>query len=118
MAVEVGQRHRCLIGFLTVPGTRATTPVRVPGSSGRSVSPLRNQKIQRVSTATTTTIPRGVRSFSVTVVTAASAASPTLDGVALPAGFTGSFDADGYDGLHEMDLVTVSGDDVIILTVN
>lgn len=76
------------------------------------------KSITRVNTATTTPIAAGAESYSVTVVSAASAASPTLDGVALPVGYTATFSVVyARDTLPSASLVTVSGDDVIILQV-
>lgn len=80
-------------------------------------SAQRTTSIQRVITATTTTLVAGHRSYTVTVIAAASAASPTLDGVALPVGYTASYSADGANTLEAASLVTVLGDDVIVLMV-
>lgn len=78
----------------------------------------RTKSISRVTTATTTTIPAGRQSYTVTVIAAASAASPTLDGVALPVGYTATFSVVyGRDTLPSASLVTVAGDDVLILQV-
>jgi hypothetical protein len=91
-----------------VSGTVTATP---PASVQRVTA------ITRVATATTTAITAGKKSYSVAVVTAASVASPTLDGVALPAGATVSFTAPDNDTLEAASVVTVSGDDVIITSV-
>ncbi len=77
----------------------------------------RTPSIQRVNTATTTTIAPGYRSWSVFVVVAASAASPTLNGVALPAGATVEFSAPDSETMGGATLVTSTGDDVIITSV-
>lgn len=92
---------------ITVDGTVAIT---LPSAT-------RTQSITRVTTAVTTAIAAGSRSFTVTVVAAASAASPTLDGVALPVGYTGTIAADGNNVLAASSLITVAGDDVILLKV-
>lgn len=78
----------------------------------------RTSSIQRVNTAATTAIAAGTQSYTVTVVAAASAASPTLGGVALPAGYTATYSVVyGRDTLPAASVVTVAGDDVIILKV-
>lgn len=92
--------------------------ITVDGTVGITLpSATRTQSIVRVTTAVTTTIAAGSRSFTVTVVAAASAASPTLDGVALPVGYTGTIAADGNNVLAASSLITVAGDDVILLKV-
>lgn len=95
--------------------------VTVVGPGGAPVFPLpvsRVTSITRVATAMSTPITAGKQSYTVTVVSAASAASPTLDGVALPAGYTATFSiSNPGDTLEAATLVTVSGDDVIILAV-
>ncbi len=73
--------------------------------------------ISRVATATTTAITAGKKSYTVAVVTAASAASPTIDGVAVPAGTSLTWEAPPNDTLEAASVVTVSGDDVIIISV-
>ena len=85
-----------------------------PGAGG---GVARASGISRVATATTTAITAGARSYSVTVIAAASAASPTLDGVAIPQGVTVRFEADGDNTLDAASLVTVSGDDCLITEV-
>lgn len=95
------------------------TPVEVEGevTVDLPASVQRVTAIQRVITATTTSITAGKKSYSVAVVTAASGSSPTLDGVALPAGVTVSFSAPDNDTLESASLVTVLGDDVIVTSV-
>ncbi len=77
----------------------------------------RTTGLVRVNTATTTAITAGSRSYSVTVVAAASSASPTLEGVAIPMGMTVRYEAPENDTLEAASVVTVSGDDVIITEV-
>lgn len=84
--------------------------------AGSSATVQRTTAISRVNTATTTSITAGKKSYTVAVVTAASAASPTLGGVALPVG-SYSFEAPPNDTLDAKSLVTVSGDDCIIISV-
>lgn len=105
-------------GGLTDAELRAT-PVPVSGTVTATppASVERVTAIARVATATTTAITAGKKSYSVAVVTAASVASPTLDGVALPAGVTISFTSPDNDTLEAASLVTVSGDDVIVTSV-
>lgn len=105
-------------GGLTDAELRAT-PVPVAGTVTATppASVERVTAIARVATATTTAITAGKKSYSVAVVTAASVASPTLDGVALPAGVTISFTSPDNDTLEAASLVTVSGDDVIVTSV-
>lgn len=86
-------------------------------SGGGAASVQRVTAISRVATATTTSITAGKKSYTVAVVAAASAASPTLDGVALPAGSTFTFEAPQGDTLEAASVVTVSGDDVIITSI-
>ena len=101
--------------------SRATRCLAVD-SSGNPVPVLvsaqRVTSIQRVTGAASTAITAGKQSYTVTVVAAASAASPTLDGVALPAGYTATFAiTNPGDTLESATLATVLGDDVIILAV-
>jgi hypothetical protein len=77
----------------------------------------RTTTFQRVDSADTTAIPAGTVAYSVAVITAASAASPTLDGVALPANVAINYEAPPGDTLEGASVVTVEGDDVIITTV-
>lgn len=86
-------------------------------SPGSGATVQRVTAIARVNTATTTAITAGKQSYTVAVVSAASAASPTLDGVALPAGSSFTFEAPPGDTLEAASVVTVSGDDVIITSV-
>lgn len=101
-------------------GARATrvTIVGTDGSASASgaASVQRVTAISRVATATTTSISAGKKAYTVAVIAAASAASPTLAGVALPVG-SYSFEAPPGDTLEAESLVTVSGDDVIIISV-
>jgi hypothetical protein len=95
------------------------TRVTVVDASGESGGALpdpveRATTATRVATAATTAIAAGARSYSVTVLAAASAASPTLDGVAIPVGMTVRRVAPNNDTLEAASVVTVSGDDVLI----
>lgn len=99
-----------------IDGTARATRVITVGSAGTS-STQRVTAIARVATATTTAITAGKQSYTVAVVAAASTASPTLDGVALPSGSSVTFSAPTGDTLEAASLVTVLGDDVIITSV-
>lgn len=105
-------------GGLTDAQLRAV-PVPVSGTvtANPPATVQRVTAITRVITATTTAITAGKKSYTVTVIAAASAASPTLDGVALPAGYTASYSSPSNDTLESASVVTVLGDDVIILAV-
>ena len=100
---------------------RATrvTMVAADGSASANTGATvqRVTAIQRVATATTTSITAGKKAYTVAVVTAASAASPTLGGVALPQGASFTFEAPPNDTLDAKSLVTVLGDDVIITSI-
>lgn len=85
-------------------------------SAGAAASVQRTTAISRVNTATTTNITAGKKAYTVAVITVASAASPTLGGVALPVG-SYSFEAPPGDTLDAKSLVTVLGDDVIITSI-
>lgn len=63
-------------------------------------------------------IPAGLKSYFITVATAAGATSPTLDGVAIPAGVTIRYEAPYGDTLEAATLVTAAGDDVIFFSVS
>lgn len=78
---------------------------------------VRVEGITRYNSAGTRTVGAGKRSYSVLVVAAASAASPTLGGVALPAGWSGEFTAPVNDTLTGLSLVTVGVDDVIVTAI-
>lgn len=101
-------------------GARATRVTLV--ASDGSVPPDAAAAVQRVTgivrvaTATTTPITAGKKAYTVAVITAASAASPTLDGVAIPVGAY-NYEAPPGDTLESASVVTVSGDDVIILSI-
>lgn len=86
-----------------------------PGGAG---STARTPTVQRVNTATTTNVAAGAQAYTFTVISAASAASPTLGGVALPQGYSASFSiSNPGDTLGAISLVTSTGDDVMILKV-
>jgi len=86
-----------------------------PGTTG---STARTTSVQRVNTATTTNVAAGAQAYTFTVITASSASSPTLGGVALPQGYTASFSiVNPGDTLSAISLVTATGDDVMILKV-
>lgn len=92
-----------------ITGTVTTTP---------AAGIQRSKSTTRQTTATTLNIPVGRQSYTITVIAAASAASPTLDGVALPVGYTATFSVVyGRDTLPAAAIATVVGDDVIILQV-
>lgn len=94
--------------------------VTVSGNVGVTSLPSaqRTTTITRLTVGADRTIPAGTRSYTVTVVAAASAASPTLDGVALPVGYTATFSAPENDTLEAAEVATVAGDDVIVLEVS
>lgn len=111
MAIERNDEHLYIDN--TAKAQRVTV---VSGGGGGAVQ--RVTSIQRVNTATTTPIAAGTQSYTVTVVTASGAASPTLDGVALPAGYTATYAVTNPgDTLEAASMVTATGDDVIILKV-
>jgi hypothetical protein len=86
-----------------------------PGGSGSAV---RTTSVQRVNTATTTNVAAGAQAYTFTVISAASAASPTLGGVVLPQGYSASYSiTNPGDTLSAIALVTSTGDDVLILKV-
>ncbi len=99
------------------------TRVQIVSAAGADATPAaaaasvqRVTAVTRVATATTTSITAGKKAYTVAVVTAASPASPTLAGVALPVG-SYSFEAPTGDTLEAESLVTVTGDDCIILSI-
>lgn len=81
--------------------------------------PLRT-RVTRLVDSGSRHIPAGARAVSVSVLKAASATSPILSTPAgsgsLPAGFTATFSCD-YPGdtLNQIDVVTVLGDDVMVV---
>lgn len=75
------------------------------------------ETITRYNTAGTRTVGALARSYNVAVVSAASAASPTLGGVALPAGYSVEFTAPQADKVTGLSLVTVTGDDVLVTVI-
>lgn len=97
---------------------RAQRVTNVDASGNPTTGATRTTALQRVNTATTTNIAAGLRSYSITVLAASSASSPTIGGAAAPAGYTVSFTADGSNTLTGMAVVTATGDDVLIATVS
>jgi hypothetical protein len=94
------------------------TMVATDGTSTGTPGVARTKSLTRVNTATTTSITAGKKSYTVIVVAAASAASPTLDGVALPAGVSLTFSViSNNDTLPSASLVTLAGDDVLIASL-
>ncbi len=77
----------------------------------------RTPGILRFSVAATTVIPAAYRSWSIFVVAAASTASPTLNGVAIPVGATIEYTAPDDETMRGATLVTVTGDDVVFTSV-
>jgi hypothetical protein len=96
-------------------------PVDLSGNeyliSGATAPVAHVETITRYATAGTRTVGAGNRSYSVAVVSAASVASPTLGGVALPVGYAAEFTAPQADTVTGLSLVTVTGDDVIVTVV-
>lgn len=88
------------------PVVRTTTVTRYANAGPAGVTP-----------PGTLNIPAGRKSYSIAVITAASAASPTLDGVALTAGTVVTFTAPPGDTLEAAAFVTVSGDDALVTQV-
>lgn len=86
-------------------------PVTLPAGSTKV------ETITRFAVAGTRTVGAASFSYSVTVISANSAASPTLGGVALPVGFTASYSPRNADSLTGLSLVTVTGDDVIVTVI-
>lgn len=99
------------------PDAHAERVLPVDAAGNVTVGAVRTPTVQRVNTATTTNVAAGALGLSVLVVAAASAASPTVGGVAIPAGVSVSFEAPTDDTLATIAIVTVSGDDVIITKV-
>lgn len=85
-----------------------------PGSGGDQLDP----QVRVLTGGADRTIPAGRRAWWVTVTAAASAASPTIDtgegAVALPAGYSGGFDAPAGYTLAGVTVATVTGDVVIV----
>lgn len=96
--------------------TRVTLVTAAGAATAAAAAVARTAAISRVATATTTTITAGKKAYTIAVVTAASAASPTIGGVAVPVG-SYSWEAPPGDTLSALAVVTVSGDDVIISTL-
>lgn len=97
---------------------RAQRMLSVDASGNPTSGSQRTTAMQRVNTATTTNIAAGLRSYSITVLAASSSSSPTIGGVAAPAGYSVNFMADGANTLTGMAVVTATGDDVMIATVS
>jgi hypothetical protein len=92
--------------------------VTVPTGVERSKSVVRYASSGTgVTTPGTRNIPAGRKSYTVAVIAAASSATPTLDGVALPAGTVLSFSAESGDTLPSASLISVAGDDVLYTEV-
>lgn len=92
--------------------------VTVPTGIERSKSVVRYASSGTGVTAPgTRNIPAGRKSYTVAVIAAASTATPTLDGVALPAGTVMSFSAESGDTLPGATLISVAGDDVLFTEV-
>jgi hypothetical protein len=93
-------------------------------ASVRSVGTARSKSVVRyassgtgVTTPGTRNIPAGRKSYTVAVIAAASTATPTFDGVALPAGTVIAFSAESGDTLPSATLISVAGDDVLYTEV-
>jgi hypothetical protein len=93
-------------------------------ASVRSVGTERSKNVVRyassgtgVTAPGTRNIPAGRKSYTVAVIAAASAATPTFDGVALPAGTVLTFSAESGDTLPSATLISVAGDDVLYTEV-
>lgn len=85
-----------------------------PGSGSDQLDP----QVRVLTAGADRTIPDGRRAWWVTVTAAASAASPTIDtgegAVALPAGYSGGFDAGPGYTVAGATIATVAGDIVIV----
>lgn len=107
--------------------TRVMTVAADGSTSGGSAAPVvRTTTVARYASAGpagvtapgTRNISAGAISYSVAVLTAGSTATPTLNGVALPAGSSVDFTATrSADTLAAATLITVAGDDVIFTEV-
>lgn len=82
-----------------------------------AVSVQRTPTIQRVTTATTTTVAAGAQAISVRILAATSASTPTVGGVAVPTDGVVTFTAKSGDTLGSLSVVTLTGDDVLITSV-
>ncbi len=98
-------------GPLTDVQLRATAvPVTLPTTQLTTT-------ITRLTGGADLNIAAGARSYTITVISAASAASPTLDGVALPVGYSATFTAPGEHTLEAAAILTAPGDDAIVLVI-
>lgn len=117
------------VGFKYNDATAQATRVTTVDAGGVIVTPaapaVRTTNVARyadagpagVSAHGTHNITAGKQSYSIAVSTAASANTPTLDGVAIKAGMTISFSARNSDTLEAAVLITVAGDDVLYTEV-
>lgn len=112
VSVTQGTSPWVVSGGLTDAQLRASAvPVSLPAGATKV------ETITRYNTVGTRTVGAASFSYSVTVISAASSASPTLGGVALPAGFTASYSPRNADVLTGLSLITASGDDVIVTVI-
>jgi hypothetical protein len=92
--------------------------VTVPTGVERSKSVVRYSSTATGGTTPgTRNIPAGRKSYTVAVIAAASSATPTFDGVAIPAGTVITFSAESGDTLPSATLISVAGDDVLYTEV-
>lgn len=98
----------------TISGTTGTPGTGIDVDVISLPSAQRSKLTTHLTAGADRTIPAGRRSYSVGVVAASSAASPTIDGVALPVG-SWTYEADGNNTLPGAQIDTVVGDDVVIL---
>lgn len=99
--------------ILAVDSSGNPTSGGAPVARTKVIARYNNSGVGGATTPGTRTITTGARSYTVVVLAASSATSPTFDGVALPAGMTVSYSADGANTLPAASLVTVVGDDVV-----
>lgn len=98
---------------ITVDASGTPTSGGAPVTRTKVIARYNNSGVGGATAPGTRTITTGARSYTVVVLAASSATSPTFDGVALPAGMTVSYSADGANTLPAASLVTAAGDDVV-----
>jgi hypothetical protein len=114
MAIE---RNDELLYSDDVAKAQRITVVDGTGAPTQAAPVTHVETITRYNAAGTRIVGASARSYSVAVVAAASVASPTLGGVALPAGYVTNYEAPQADKVTGLSLVTVTGDDVIVTVI-
>lgn len=123
LAIPINMTQSSSVSSGAVTVTNFPTSTEIANDVGNAVpvtlpaGATKVETITRFAVAGTRTVGAGSFSYSVTVISAASAASPTLGGVALPVGFTASYAPRNADTLTGLSLVTVTGDDVMVTVI-